>query len=248
MTAIHAKNTGVVVNSDDLSRFFKNVDISGEAELIEITTFTATAKQWLIGYTDAKLSLDGYFGSKDPATPGDPNEVDDVLQPLLGDQDATQLMLICPESMDTFGNNASFCDAEGTKYSVTSPFNNAVSVMAEAQASGGVNVGVLLAEKIARTVTGQSAAYDLGAATTNGFAAQLHAFTVGATTSVTVTIEDSADGTTGWAQIGAFTAAAVAASQRIVITGNVRRFVRAKWTFTGSNGATFVVAFALLPR
>lgn len=247
MPPVHGRNTGVIVNEHDLSRFFKSVEISGEAELVDTTTFTAPAKTYIPGYRDGKASLDGLFGSKDPAQVNDPKEVDDVLQPILGDDANTQLVLIAQEGLDAIGKTASIFQAKSSKYSVKAPYNGVVSVMSELQADGGINVGVLLAHKAIRTATGSGAAYDLGAATTGGLVAQLHLFAIsGAGANITVTIEDSADGATGWALIGSFTGASAAVARRIAAIGNVRRYVRAVWTITGTTpSTTFAVGFAL---
>lgn len=245
MPPVHGKNTCIAIDASDVSAFFKDFSVEGDAELVDVTMFTAQYKSFIVGYKDGKASASGIFGSKDPAVVGAPNEIDDILAPILGDDTKNPLVTGSLAGFGAFGNPASFFQAKLPKYSVQSPATGVVSVMAELQSTTGINAGVLLAEEIARTTTGQSAAYDLGAASSAGFTAQLHAFAVGATTSVTVTIEDSADGSTGWAQIGAFTAANAAGAQRIVVAGAVRRYVRVKWTFTGSNGATLIVAFAL---
>lgn len=245
MPALHGRSTGVVVQEHDLSKFFKSISIDGDAELLETTTFTAPARQYIIGYTDGKVNAEGIFGSKDPAVSADPQEVDDVLQPALGNEASEQLVVVAQEGLSAFGKSVSFLRSKPIKYSVVSPVSGVISVMSEMQADGGVQVGALLAEKVARTVTGNSAAFDLGAASTNGFVAQLHAFAVGTTTSVIVTLEDSTDGATGWAQFGAFTARTSPGAQRIEVGGVVRRYVRAKWTFTGTNGATLITVFAL---
>ncbi len=245
MAATHGKNTGVVVNENDLSAFFNEADISGEAEIIDVTTFTNQSKRYIVGYRDGKVSLKGLFGSKDPLVSSDPKETDDVLRPILGDDTIAQNVLIAIEGLSVFGNSVSFFLAKQSKYSVTSPYNGVVSVMSDLTADRGISVGPLLLTKQARTVAGSSPAYDMGAATTKGFIAQINTLAVGATTSANIIIEDSADGATGWATIGSFTAASIAGAERIETNGAVRRYVRASWTFTGANGATFVVSFAL---
>jgi hypothetical protein len=81
---------------------------------------------------------------------------------------------------------------------------------------------------------------DNGAATALGAQFYLHVIAITGT-SVTVTMQDSADNVS-FANItgGVFAAAAVAGAQRIAVTGNVRRYVRAITTGTFTN-AQFVV-------
>jgi hypothetical protein len=78
--------------------------------------------------------------------------------------------------------------------------------------------------------------------TTFGAQAYLHVFAVTGT-SVTVTLQDSADNST-FANItgGAFIAATTAGAQRLALTGTVRRYVRAITTGTFTN-AQFAVNF-----
>jgi hypothetical protein len=59
----------------------------------------------------------------------------------------------------------------------------------------------------------------------------------------TVTISDSATGSSGWAIIATFAASTAIGAQTLEISGTVREFLRADWV-CGGNTLTFVVGFA----
>jgi hypothetical protein len=106
----------------------------------------------------------------------------------------------------------------------------------------------LTAGKQTDTVAANGGTVDLGSSPTSfsfGWAAYLHVFAFTGT-SVTVTLQDSANGST-WANLsgGAFTAATAAGKQRLASsssTATVRRFMRVVTSGTFSN-AVFAVNF-----
>src|SRR3954454_4863143 len=64
----------------------------------------------------------------------------------------------------------------------------------------------------------------------------------GTTPSMTVTIETSADGSTGWTSVGAFAAVTTVTTVRKVVSG-LDRFVRANYAITGTTPSfTFTVS------
>ncbi len=80
-----------------------------------------------------------------------------------------------------------------------------------------------------------------------GGVGHLHVTAVtGATPSMTLRIQDSANGSTGWADIVTFTAITAAGSEQVQMAAGttVERYLRAIWTMTGSSpDFTFAVAF-----
>lgn len=244
---VHGKDTSVLVNGFDLSRFFNNVDISGEVDAIETTTFQSGGKTYVAGQRDGKASLSGYWEAN-PLAPT-PDKVDDVLNALIGEAAPPAVMTTSPLGAGSAGLSCSLWSALTSKYSVASPFNGVVSCMAEQTGDGGIYAGIFLASLASRSATASSAAQNGLAATTKGAVAHLHVTALAGTTpSVTVIVEDSADGATGWAQIGAFTLQNAVGAQRIEIAGTVRQYTRVTYTIAGSGGhsVTFAVALARL--
>lgn len=61
---IHGKNSSFKLDNlantlTDISTKLTNVDFPSEAELLETTTFQATAKTYIVGFKDNKLSIQG---------------------------------------------------------------------------------------------------------------------------------------------------------------------------------------------
>lgn len=245
--AIHGRRTQVLVNQFDLSTFFKNAEINSEAAMLDATTFTAQAKQFLPDFTEGSVSLSGLWAADQFEATNNPtgldNRVDDVLQPILG-VDTDQLFLIGQEGLGSVGLNTQIFTGKETKYSITSPTNNLVSAMAEVKSNGLIQQAILLAHQTARSASGNGTSYNAGAATTFGAKAQIHCTAASSGDTLDVIVEDSADGSS-WATIGTFTQLAAVGSQRISIAGTVRQFVRVSWTIAGTGPSfTFVVALA----
>lgn len=100
-----------------------------------------------------------------------------------------------------------------------------------------------LATSAARTATGQ------GSSTPTSNQAQVAKLDVtavsGTTPSLTVTIEESSNGSTGWAAHSSFTARSTTGSQVIDLKKRTQPFVRAAWTISGTTPSfTFSVQVA----
>jgi hypothetical protein len=120
-----------------------------------------------------------------------------------------------------------------------------VAVKWAVMASGVVGFGDVLHLLAAETADGNGAAVDQGAQTTTGGIAHLHVTGMSASDSIVVTIEDSANGSTGWATVGTFASKAAVGAERIVIPGTIKRYVRAVWDVTGAGvSIPFLVALA----
>lgn len=125
------------------------------------------------------------------------------------------------------------------------------------QSSGQVNTnGVILHALTGETATSgntqASYADDNGAASTTGAVGylQVSALALGGYTSVTVTLQDSADHVTFADISGAVftTVTAAPAAQALVIAGTIRRYLAAKWAYVGSGSSPTVTFFAGLAR
>ncbi len=104
---------------------------------------------------------------------------------------------------------------------------------------------VSLADPAARTTSGSGPAVAVGAS--NTVRAQLNVTAAtGTTPSMTVTIETSADGSTGWTSVGAFSAVTTATTARKVASA-LDRFIRVSWAITGTTPSfTFNVSGELV--
>lgn len=100
---------------------------------------------------------------------------------------------------------------------------------------------VTLAASAARTTSGSGSPFPMEGHTALRLLLDVTAAS-GTTPSLTVTVETSGDGSTGWRSAGAF-AAKTAVSQERLSLGNLDRFVRVSWTITGTTPSlTFSVS------
>lgn len=116
------------------------------------------------------------------------------------------------------------------------------------QPDGCVDWGQVIAAEAAVTIDGNGTAVDGGAASSNGGVAHIHSLAFSGLTSNVVTIEGSADGSTGWATIsgGTFATIAGVGSERLVIAAGVSvpRYLRVVDNVTGTGSHTRFVTFA----
>lgn len=131
-------------------------------------------------------------------------------------------------------------------YKPTSSASGAVDLGLDFTVTGTALAGQSITDLAAVTATGNSAAVDGGAASSNGGIAHLHVTALDTPTTFDVDIEHSVDGSTSWAVLGSFTQVTTAtATERIVIASGttVRRYLRAAFTVAGTS-YTCSVAFA----
>ena len=234
MPAAHGRLTRVYINGYDLTGFYRKAESELTREVAESTVFNQDDKTYLPGLRDASASLEGLYDGA----------VDGIAEVLHAALSADPLILtLCPQG-DGLGNVAHGLSSLETKYALDASKDDIVTLANEVQSSAGRDRLLVHHALGSEVASGQSAAQDGGAATTNGAAGYLHVPDIAGITNLAVVIEDSADGSTGWATILTF--AGVTADrgrERVAITGTVRRYTRARWTFTGAGSSQFWTGF-----
>jgi len=225
--AVHGKATRVYVSGYDLSAYFKKASVSAEADLPDATTFVSGAKKYAPGIVVATISAEGLFAYD--ATTLD--AADEVLSAALNADPS--VWAICT-SGDTFGSPADCASAIEGSYEIEADIGDLATVSAEAKSSVGKERAVILHPMGQETATGNGSSYDSGATgmpTANGGVGYLQVKDVaGATPSVTVRVQHSADGIT-WADLLTFTAVTQDhRAERVEVAGTVNRYLRAAWT------------------
>lgn len=227
MAFLHGKSYGVLFNEYDLASYFNSADSSQTLETAETTTFGASAKTYVPGLLDGTVSLSGLFD-------GAAGAVDAVLQSALGASGAKVLSL-APAGFGTLGNRALLASVRTTDYSTSAPVSDVVSCSAELQCSGGLWGGVVLGALGALTATANGAAHDNGAASTNGYVANLHVTAVSGTNPTnTAKVQHSTDNSV-WADLCTFAAATAITAEQVTGTGTVNRYTRVVDTIGGTN-------------
>ena len=208
-------------------------------EMLETTSLDDDAKRFIVGLGSGDMTVEGFLDLD--AINASFGQLD-LLEGLLGAAGVvtyapTGLALGSPVILAS-GRMASF--EEGTEVGGVANFSLALT------GDGHVAPGNSLHDLTAETIDGNGSAFDRGVASSAGAVAHLHCTAFSGLTNNIVTIEDSANGSSGWATIGTFTTITAATYQRLEITGAVRQYLRAVWNVTGTGSCTFQVSVAPL--
>lgn len=239
MSFKHGSNARVYVNGYDLSAYLKNFSIAGEADTHDVTTFTASAKSYIAGLKDATLSADGVYD-------GDTSGIDEVMQAALGQDNSVWSYF--PQGESAVEDAGYGFNTIATSYEVETPVDDVAVISAEAQSKTGLERVLTYHPLGQETESGNSTSIDNTSSTSNGGVGYLQVTGLeGAAPTLDITIQHSDDGggTDPWAAVCTFTQVTAAnSSERKEITGTVKRYTRAVWTFGGTiTSATFSVAF-----
>lgn len=240
------KNAAVIFDEFDLSSYFSEFTFNGTVETPETTTFGKSAKAYITGLIDGKVTLNGLFD-------GAADAVDDELAESLG-QAADSILSVAPEGIAD-GKRVYICGAKTVNYEVSAPVSDVVKVSAEFQGNVGVFPGWSLKNFGAvtpanGTATARGTAHNNGAATTKGLVAVLHVKTNSRTDSTTIKLQDSADNAT-FADISGAAFASIAttvkAKERIETANDatIRQYVRVvDLAGAGTGTIDYFVAYA----
>lgn len=240
MAFIHGKSAGVLFGAYDLSAFFNEASMSQSVETAETTAFGSGAKSYITGLKDGTFSLSGMF---DGVAAG----IDEVISATLGSSTNTPITIIPQQAATMAVSDVSFSgETLETSYEVSSPVGDVVSANMEAQITGGMDRGVILAPRSTVTATANVTSVDQTAGTTNGAVGYVHVTANTRNGAITVKVQHSTDNST-FADLITFSSvlSTTIVGERIAVTGTVNRYVRASFTVAGSSGqATISVAFS----
>lgn len=238
MAAGHGKDTAVHVNGRNMSTYLQGANVELSAQVEDATVMSSAAEKLHGGLYSGGLSAKGLFDGATAAA-------DQIFNAALisSSQSLIVAWIIGETAVGAIGYAMR---ARATQYKNTSPVSGLVACALSARADEGVERVKTLHPLAAETIATNGTTLDDTASTTAGAAAYL-TVTAFTGTSITVKVQDSADGTT-WADVTsmAFTAASAAGtSERVATsaTATIRRYVRVTWTGTFTS-ATFSVAFA----
>jgi hypothetical protein len=236
MAFVHGKTTKVLVGKYDMSAFFNEATSSRSVETGETTTFTKTAKTYIVGLQDATASFSGMFD-------GDASATDDVLNQQLA-LDAGTVITFGVNGF-AYGARTQMMKSKATSYEVSSPVGDVVSVTAEFQADDGIQSGVSLHQG-ADTATGFGTGVDNGASTANGGSANLHVTANTMNAGTLIKVQHSSDNST-FTDLGSFTSvgSSTITSENISVAAGttVNRYLRVSTTASGTGSITFHVSF-----
>ncbi len=231
----HGKNAEVVADQYDFTTVFKDASFGAEADTAETTAFRQDDKSYVSGLRSSTLSLDGFY--------------DTVVDPLIHARLSSALQPIAtfgPAGLAP-GARARLIKANATSIETSSPVNDVVAVNWELQSTERIGLGHALVGPTTNLVGNTNGtAVDTGAAVTGPWVFHAHVHALSAT-NVTVKVQDSADGSTGWTDVTGVTSGALSSPSAIRVTGTgaVRRYIRVVSTFVGgATTANITAAFA----
>lgn len=247
-TFVHGKGTGVLLDQYNLSEYFNSADVAQTIDVAETTSFTASAKSYIVGLNDATVSLSGLYSQ-------DAGGSDEVLSGILGT--ATTPVITVAFDIGTIGNRCVTGRVHETNYSISNPVADVSSVTADFNASTdavsgqtyGVRGGVMLTTggSIAYGSLGNLTAVDNGASSANGAMAVLHVTANSISGgSTTIKVQHSTDNSI-WADLMTFAVVSASTTTKELKTASstINRYVRATASTAGSSGAiTFHIGFA----
>jgi hypothetical protein len=235
--AKHGKDTTVLIDEYDLTSYLDNSETEHTIEVLEATTYGNDSKIYALGKEDGVATLEG-----------------------LGDVGAAQLDLILAGIKRSTGvvativrgvtneDLAELLSVIQTQFDTKASITGLIRLTGALQADqDGVDHGHILRVPGATGSSSNSSALNNAAASSNGGVGHLHVSAhSGSTPTLDVIIEDSADGSTGWATIATFPQVTTTdQALRVEIAGTVKQYIRAAWTIGGSTPSyTFAVAFA----
>lgn len=234
----HGRSAAVLVNTYDLSPFFRNGTVSRTMEPADVTVYGSSSRAFIAGLLNATISLDGYFSAASTS------EVDAVLAAALQASPST-LITYGPEGL-SIGRNVVVCQALESSYEISIPVGDVVTVAAEFQSDRGAWSARSLHALTAETGSTSSPSVDDGALTTMGGVALLHVTANTMDAATTIKVQHSADNSV-FVDLVAFTAvgAATTTAERLTVPSGttINRYLRCASTMSGTGSITFAVAF-----
>ena len=237
--ALAGDHVQVLVGGYELTGDTNKIGIDDSRKLLDTTSFGMASERYIAGQRSMMLAHNGYLNpetsASHPVMQG--VAVDGVVSVLIG-QNAEPVIgdpvynLLTIQQM--YESNA--------EVGQVIPFS---AKFANRGALGGWGVALAIPVTITNSTTGSNV--DNSGASSAGGAVFLHILNATSTDTYALTVEGSADGSTGWTQIATFTLdGSELGSERVAITGAVPRYMRYKATRTGSAGDNLELAVSLL--
>lgn len=226
-----SRDSRIAVGSTALASYLSGISQQMTVDTSDATTLTDVSKTYVPGLTESQVSCSGFF---EPLfhTPA-----------LAAFGAAVSQPVTIAKAGFSAGSPVVVLTARAVTYEVSAAVGEVVGASVAFQGDGRFDVGVSLADLAEVTANGNGGAQAADAATSNGGIATLHVPACAGT--LTVKVQGSANGTSGWTDLATFTAATGATSERVVVAGAVSKYLRASWTLTGASAAaTFTCSFA----
>jgi hypothetical protein len=237
MATVHGKDIVAYFDGYDLTTYLNDMNVNRARDTAETSTFGNEAKTYIAGMSDANISFAGLWDAVAGGT-------DARLAAMFA---AANSVVTVGFNGDTLGNSADLAVAIQTSYDIAGSIGDAVAVSGEMQVSGGADSGKWLHAKGAETTAGNYASVDNGAASSNGYSANLHVFAISGTPAAVIKLQGSSDDGAGdaFADIATFATVTAVTAEQKVGTGAVERYLRGRLdSIGGASSVTFALAVA----
>lgn len=226
------------LNGVDVSGYFASAEWAAQVALAPVTTFKAAWDAFISDVANSQLTASGYYDSADA------DKVRDTLQAAIGQ------LTFFPAGAVAIGDQARLLNINSSDYATSSQIGQAVVMDWTAESTAVVGLGTCLAPLAVYGVgagvalTGDGIG-NAGVQTTTGLVAHLHVTAMTGGDTHTFKLQDATTVGGAYTDIasGAFVNVTAVGSQRLVVPGTIRQFVRLMYTVAG-HSATFGVAAA----
>lgn len=227
MAFINAQQSRILYGANAIATVVRDVTPTMSRDMLDVTTLGDTSKTFIPGVTEYQVNINGVFDD----TTGAGSVLDQMTSPLAAsDTVATSIAL----NGFAAGESVWLVPAKEITYEVQAQVGSAVQFTLALGAGAAPGLGISLSDLSTMTSTTTGSSQDNTTSSTGGYLAHLHVTSVAGTTpSMTTTVEHSSNGST-WSTLATFTAATSAGSQVLSGTGTVNRYVRVKYTLSGT--------------
>ena len=232
MAFVAGKGTRVILGTFDLSGYLKSASLAATKDMLDITTFTDSAREYIEGQKAGTATLSGLFD-------GDVNTQDQEVQSAF-DSSSVKNVAIGLGGL-TVGSPVYCGRIWEAQYERGASFDNLVTFGGSLTVDGGWERGLSLHALAAETATGYYASQDNTTSSSNGGAAYIFV-TAQSGTAATVLVEHSTDNVT-FTTLATFASLSGTSSTRVAVAGTVNRYVRGRLS-VASTSITFQLAFA----
>lgn len=191
----HGRDSKIYYGAYDLTAQLREFNFAQEQSPVEVSPFSTEVKQFVIGYGDLRLDLNGYFSAG-------ASDVDAVFSTAYGSETSTAAAISIGR-VPQAGDPVLAIDAHETTYSITGSVADMVGVQAQFLGNGaGGSSNTIVGPGTPITTTNTSTVQDDGASAATDQGADCFLWVLGASTATTgtlaVTLETDDGATPDW--------------------------------------------------
>lgn len=236
MTFRNAQQSRIYIGILAASCYARNASVNSSTSMLDVTTLCDEERNFIPGLDEStQFSIDGPLD-----VDGAANGQFDALADVKGSETPTPITFL---PLGVNDDHAWLLDGIEGGLDISTPVGGTVDWSMTAQTTGLTDInGQVLENNTTVTEDTNGSAVDGGAASSSGGVAHLHVTAYDSLTSDDITIEGSANGSTGWATVFTFSQVTGLTSERVAVTGSIPRYLRVVDDVDGTGSITRLVA------